>query len=159
MEAIRSACSVSWTPSCRCINLIKLLSNVPIRANDVEKIKFTTVDDYLISLPAEAREKLIKMRETIRKAAPKAEESISYGMPAFKQDGIICWYAAARNHYALYIVPALKNVFNDKLADYSQTKSAVHFSYDDPVPVRLITEIVKYKVKVNSRNPKTTKKK
>ena len=125
----------------------------------MELPKYATVDDYLMALPVESRDKLIKMREAIRKAAPMAEESISYGMPAFKQNGVICWYAAAKNHYALYIVPALKNVFKDKLTDYSQTKSAIHFSYAKPVPVKLITDIVKYKVKENIENPKTKKKK
>ena len=121
--------------------------------------KYATVDEYISSQEDLAREKLLKIRETIRKAAPKAEESISYGMPAFKQDGIICWYAAAKNHYAIYIEPAIKNIFKDKLVEFSQTKSAVHFSYDDPVPVRLISEIVKYKVKVNNENPTKKKKK
>jgi uncharacterized protein YdhG (YjbR/CyaY superfamily) len=123
----------------------------------MEGTKFTTVDEYIASLPKDRQVILQKMRETIRKAAPDAEESISYAMPAFKQNGVICWFAAAKNHYALYIVPKLKNVFKEKLSEYSQTKSAIHFKYDQAMPVRLISEIVRYKVKDNMLNKQNKK--
>jgi uncharacterized protein YdhG (YjbR/CyaY superfamily) len=123
----------------------------------MSSLKFKTVDEYFIAQSEIARERLQKIRETVCKAAPHAEEVISYAMPAFRQNGIILWYAAAKYHYALYIEPSIKNDFKDKLTEFVQTKSAIHFPYDRIVPVKLITEIVKYKVKLNSVKAKKSK--
>ena len=105
--------------------------------------KPTTIEAYLAGLPPPQREILEKLRQVIRKAAPEAEEVISYAMPAFKQSGIVVWFAAAKNHYAVYVYPRVKESLAEQLDGYEGTKSSIHFDYGKPMPVRLITAIVK----------------
>lgn len=103
--------------------------------------KFQEVDDYLAAQPERARKPLEKIREVIRKALPEAEEAMSYQMASFKYHGMIAWYAPSKNHFAIYMRPKFLVRFKDQLSAYSQTKSAVHFAYDQPVPEGLITEM------------------
>ena len=114
--------------------------------------KFQDVDQYLAAQPERVRIPLEKIRETIRKAVPEAEEAISYQMPSFKYHGIVAWYAPSKNHYAIYMAPKLLVQFKEQLASYSQTKSAIHFDYNNPVPVELITEMVLAAVRENLNN-------
>lgn len=114
--------------------------------------KFQDVDQYLAAQPERARIPLEKIRETIRKAVPEAEEAISYQMPSFKYHGVVAWYAPSKNHYAIYMPPKFLVQFKEQLAPYSQTKSAIHFDYNKPVPVELITEMVLAAVRENLTN-------
>lgn len=114
--------------------------------------KFQDVDQYLAAQPERVRIPLEKIRETIRKAVPEAEEAISYQMPSFKYHGIVAWYAPSKNHYAIYMAPKFLVQFKEQLASYSQTKSAIHFDYNNPVPVELITEMVLAAVRENLNN-------
>ena len=114
--------------------------------------KFQDVDQYLAAQPERVSIPLEKIRETIRKAVPEAEEAISYQMPSFKYHGIVAWYAPAKNHYAIYMAPKFLVQFKEQLAQYSQTKSAIHFDYNNPVPVELITEMVLAAVRENLNN-------
>jgi len=114
--------------------------------------KFQDVDQYLAAQPERARIPLEIIRETIRKAVPEAEEAISYQMPSFKYHGVVAWYAPSKNHYAIYMPPKFLVQFKEQLAPYSQTKSAIHFDYNKPVPVELITEMVLAAVHENLGN-------
>ena len=112
--------------------------------------KFSTIDEYLALQTKEVRAILQQLRQTIQKAAPDAEEVISYSMPAFKFHGMLVWFAAWKNHYGIY-VPSVLAVFKDKLSDYETTKATVRFPYDKPMPKQLITEIMQYASQENLR--------
>lgn len=113
------------------------------------KTSFKTPDEYIDQLPEKARNLLEQLRQIIKKAAPEAEEVISYQMPAFKYHGMLVYYAAFKNHYSLFPMTKALEKFKAKLAGYETTKGTIHFSYDQPVSVKLITEIVQYRVKEN----------
>jgi uncharacterized protein YdhG (YjbR/CyaY superfamily) len=116
---------------------------------DIKKKKFNNADEYIHALPESIRGKLSKLREVIKKAAPEAEEVISYGMPAYKYHGVVAYFAASKNHYALYAYPDSIIAFKKKLSPFQTSKGTIRFSYDKPLPEKLIAEIVKYKVKGN----------
>jgi uncharacterized protein YdhG (YjbR/CyaY superfamily) len=109
-------------------------------------MKPQTVDEYIAIQPEDVQALLTQVREAIRKAAPKATEVISYSMPAFKQQGILVWYAAAKAHIGLYPRPQALLVFKDELSKYKSSKGAVQFPLDGPMPLKLISKIVKYRV-------------
>lgn len=111
--------------------------------------KYKSVEDYFKAISEREREVLATLRNTLKRALPNAEEVISYSMPAFKQEGIVVWYAAAKNHYAIYVYPRVMSVFKEELKAYSGTKSAIHFDYNKPVPARLVTKIAKESLKQN----------
>ncbi len=92
---------------------------------------------------------LEKIRQTIKKAVPDAEEVISYGMPAFKFQGMLAWFAAFKNHYSVFMRPKSLQVFKEDLKQYELSKSAIKIPLDEPVPVRLVTKIIKYGAKQN----------
>lgn len=112
--------------------------------------KFRTVDDYLITFPLEIREKLEEMRTIILTAAPDAEEVISYNMPAIKQNGMVVYYAAWKEHIGFY--PAsygALNVFDTEFAAFPRSKGTVRFGHDKPLPADLITRVVLFRLKEN----------
>ena len=111
------------------------------------KPKYTTVDEFMALQSDEARKVLEKLRGIIKQVAPKADEVISYAIPAFKLNSVIVWYAPSKNHYAIYARPKILEMFKTELAAFKGTKSAIHFSYDQPMPVKLIRGIVKASVK------------
>jgi uncharacterized protein YdhG (YjbR/CyaY superfamily) len=111
--------------------------------------KFKTVDEYLSTFPASIKSKLQGLRDTIKKAAPKAEEVISYNMPAFKQEGALVYYAGYKGHIGFYPVSSGIAAFKKELVGYEQSKGTVRFPLDKPIPVGLITKIVKFRVKEN----------
>jgi uncharacterized protein YdhG (YjbR/CyaY superfamily) len=100
------------------------------------------IDQYLASQPERIKEILSQIRETIKEAVPEAEELISYQMPAFKYHGILAWYAPFKKRYSLFVRPQFLEPFKEELKQYKLAKSAVHFQYDQPVPVDLIRRIV-----------------
>ncbi len=107
------------------------------------------VDAYIAAQPESIRATLEKLRQTIIKAAPGAEEVISYQMPAYKFHGMLVWFAAAKNHYGLYPYANTILVFKDKLKPYELSKGTIRLPYDKPVPVKLVTEIIKFRIKIN----------
>ncbi|HTL82238.1 MAG TPA: DUF1801 domain-containing protein, partial [Bacteroidia bacterium] len=120
------------------------------------------VDNYIAALPPKQKAVMKTVRATIKKAAPKATELLSYGMPAFKLDGMLCYFSALKNHYSLFPMRSGVTNFLPKLKKYSTSAGTIRFSYDEPVPVKLITEIVKFRVKENKQKAelkKMTKKK
>jgi len=116
--------------------------------------KYNTVDEYIASYPREVQALLEQMRMTIKKAAPKAEECISYSMPAFKLNGMLVWYAAFKNHIGLYPRGSGIDVFAKELSKYKTSKGTVQFPLDKPLPLALIAKIVKYRVKENTQAAK-----
>lgn len=113
--------------------------------------KSKTVDAYIKGAPPAVQPILRKIRKTIRDAAPKAEESIAYGMPAYKLNGKpLVYFGAFKNHIGIYATPRGHAEFKKELAKYKQGKGSVQFPIDEPIPYGLITKIVKFKVKENS---------
>ncbi|HEV2134225.1 MAG TPA: DUF1801 domain-containing protein [Terracidiphilus sp.] len=113
--------------------------------------KFQTTDEYLSTLPQPARDAAATLRQAIRQAAPQAEEAISYNMPAFKWNGILIWYAAFKNHIGLYPKASAIVAFKDQLAPYKTSKGAIRFPLEKPLPLNLVKQIVKFRIKENTR--------
>jgi len=111
--------------------------------------KFKTVDEYISTVPQQVKGLLKEFRKTIQKAAPQAEEVISYNMPAFKLHGMLVWYAAWKEHIGFYPTPSALEVFKKELLAYKGAKGSVQFPIDKPLPLNLVTKIVKYRVKEN----------
>jgi uncharacterized protein YdhG (YjbR/CyaY superfamily) len=109
--------------------------------------KFSTIDEYIAAQDDDRKPVLQQFRKIIRAAAPKAEEVISYGMPAFKQGSVLVYFAAMKEHYGFYPTSKPIEVFKDKLKPYKTSKGAIQFPIDRPLPEKLIVEIVKYRVK------------
>src|SRR5881628_3053799 len=111
----------------------------------------TSVEDYLAGLPEAPRAALEKLRKTIRAAAPKATETISYQMPTFKQDGrFLVSYAAFKDHCSLF--PASKAVMEahgEELKPYFSGKGTLRFTTDKPIPSALVRKIVKARLEEN----------
>ena len=107
------------------------------------------IDEYIAGFPPEIQEKLEKIRATIRKAAPKAEEAISYMMPTFKLHGNLVHFAAFKNHIGFYPAPSGIEEFREELSAYEGSKGAIRFPLDKPLPLALIGKIVKFRVKKN----------
>lgn len=108
---------------------------------------FTDIDAYMKSLPAPARAELQKVRAAIAKALPKAEEAISYAIPAFKIDGtVVIFFAAWKDHYAIYPAgEALVAAFAKELAGNKIAKGTIQFPYTKPASAALIAKIAKFK--------------
>jgi uncharacterized protein YdhG (YjbR/CyaY superfamily) len=111
-------------------------------------------DDYADRFPKNVRQLLQKMRLTIKKAAPQAKETISYGIPAFTLNGMLVWFAAFRNHIGLYPRASAISAFKKELSAYKKAKGSVQFPLDQPLPLALVSRMVKFRVKENLRNRK-----
>ena len=106
-------------------------------------------EDYAANYPMQVRQMLTKVRQTIKKAAPSAKERISYGMPAYTLDGILVWFAAHQSHIGFYPRKSAIIAFKKELAPYKQAKGSVQFPFDKPLPLSLITHMVKFRMKEN----------
>ena len=106
-----------------------------------------TIDEYIANFPPDIQEILKKIRETIRAAAPGAEEAISYQMPTFKLNGNLVHFAAFKNHIGFYPTPSGTAKFQKEIAGYKAAKGSIQFPLDEPIPYDLITKIVKFRVK------------
>jgi uncharacterized protein YdhG (YjbR/CyaY superfamily) len=118
-----------------------------------------TIDGYIAVCPADIRKTLVELRNTIREAAPKAEEKISYQMPAFAQKGILVYFAAQKEHIGFYPTSSGVEAFKEELSGYSTSKGVVRFPYGKPLPLKLISEIVRFRVKENLEKDELRKKK
>ena len=105
-----------------------------------------SIDDYINQFPDEIKSKLDTIRKTITKAAPKSIGVISYGMPAFKQNKVLVYFAVGKNHIGFYPTPNPIKVFSKELEGFKTSKGAIQFSYNKPIPYDLIQEIVRYRV-------------
>lgn len=105
------------------------------------------IDAYIASFPEDVRAILEKVRATIRKAAPGAEETISYRIPTFTLNGNLVHFAAFKNHIGFYPGPTGIEAFKEDLSAYEGAKGSVRFPLDKPIPLGLISKIVKFRVK------------
>ena len=108
-----------------------------------------TIDEYIAGFPKDVQAILEQVRTTIRKAAPNAEEKISYQMPTFTLKGNLVHFAAFKNHIGFYPIPSGIEEFKEELSAYEQGKGSVQFPLDKPIPYDLISRIVKFRVKEN----------
>lgn len=117
-----------------------------------------TIDAYIATFPKDIQKLLKKMRTTIRKAAPDAEETISYAIPTFKLNGNLVHFAAFKNHIGFYPAPRGIEAFEKELSAYKGAKGSVQLPLDQPLPLDLISRIVRYRVKQNLEKARTGKK-
>ncbi|HEU0296531.1 MAG TPA: DUF1801 domain-containing protein [Anaerolineales bacterium] len=107
------------------------------------------IDEYIAGFPEDVQKVLEKIRKTIRKAAPQAEEIINYGIPTFTLNGNLVHFAAFKNHIGFYPTPSGIEKFKDELSVYEGAKGSVQFPLDKPMPLGLISKIVKFRAKEN----------
>jgi len=126
-----------------------------------EEIKAQTkeVDAYIATFPEGTQKLLNQLRQAIIRSAPEAVEVISYGMPAFKYQGILVYYAGNKNHIGFYPTGSGVDVFKDEITEYKTSKGTIQFPLDRPIPVKLVKKIVKYRVKANQAKLKNKSKK
>ena len=117
------------------------------------------IDEYIARFPENARETLEKIRTTIRKAAPDAQETISYQIPTFTLYGNLVHFAAFKKHIGFYPGPSGIEKFKDELSVYDGAKGSVRFPLDKPIPYRLISRIVKFRLNENLKKAEAKGKK
>ncbi len=108
-----------------------------------------TVDEYIAAFDEAKQTRLQQMRTAIKKAAPKAEEGISYMMPAYKLNGMLVYFAGYKNHIGFYATPTGHEAFKKELSVYKEGKGSVQFPHDKPLPLGLVGKIVKFRVRQN----------
>ena len=113
--------------------------------------KFASVAAYLRAVPPAPRAALQKLRKTIKAAAPKATEGISYGIPMFKHHGMLVGYAAFKDHCSLFMSTAMSATLRKALAPYVASKGTIHFTPDKPLPATLVRRLVKARIAQNER--------
>lgn len=119
---------------------------------------YKNVEEYINNYPKEIQELLKEIRAAIKLSAPGAEESISYGMPAYKLHGRpLVYFAAFKNHIGFYATPSGHIAFAKELSKYKQRKGSVQLPLDKHLPLQLITKIVKFRVKENLQKTKIKK--
>ena len=111
--------------------------------------KPTNIDAYIAGYPKDVQKLLTQVRATIKKAAPHAEELMSYGVAAFKLDKMLVWFGGFKNHIGLYPRGSGIEAFKKELSVYKCAKGSVQFPLDKPLPLDLITRIVTFRVKEN----------
>ena len=112
------------------------------------------IDEFIAGYPENIQKILKKIRATIRKAAPKAEETINYGIPTFTLNGNLVHFSAFKKHIGFYPAPSGIENFKKELSAYESAKGSVKFPLDQPIPFDLITKIVKFRVKENLKKAK-----
>lgn len=108
-----------------------------------------SVNEYIAGFPASTQVVLKKIRAIIRKAAPQAEEMISYGIAGYKYKGMLIYFAGFNNHVSVYPAPRSATPFKKELAGYGGGKGTVQFPLDQPIPEDLISRIIKFRLKEN----------
>ena len=117
-----------------------------MRAQSKGKPKPATIDDYLARVSSGQRAALNRLRKAIRAAAPRAEECISYQLPAFRLDGrMLVWFGAGANHCAFY-PGAVVQAFKRELLDYKTSKGTIRFQPDHPIPAALVRKLVRARI-------------
>ncbi len=113
------------------------------------KVTFNSIDEYIAVFPEGIQKILQEMRETIKAAAPKAQEKISYQMPAFTLNGNLVYFAAFKNHIGFYPTPSGTEAFRREISVYQAARGSIRFPIDEPLPLKLISKIVKFRVAEN----------
>lgn len=124
------------------------------------KTRFETAEQYIASFPEDVQKILQTVRKAIHTAVPGAEEVISYQIPAFNYHGWVMYYSAYKNHFSLSCPPPFTvfDAFKKELAPYEQSKSAIRFPLNEPVPVELIGRMAKFRAEENLEMEKKKKK-
>jgi uncharacterized protein YdhG (YjbR/CyaY superfamily) len=116
------------------------------------KARFHSIDEYISTFPEEVQKILEELRAIIKAAAPTAEETISYQIPTFTLNGKYLIYVAGwKNHISIYPIPSGSEAFNKQVSKYVEGKGTLKFPIDKPLPLKLITRIVKYRVAENRK--------
>jgi len=110
---------------------------------------YTTIDEYIALFPAQVQAKLNELRSAIKAAAPEASEKISYAMPTFFLKGNLVHFGAHANHIGFYPTPSGMDKFQQELSVYKTAKGSAQFPLDQPLPLDLVTRIVKFRVAEN----------
>lgn len=121
------------------------------KGDTMENIKsgFNTIDEYIAAFPQDIQKILKEIRTTIKAAAPKAEEKISYQMPTFFLNGNLVHFAAFKEHIGFYPTPSGIEAFQKELSIYKGAKGSVQFPLNEPMPLKLISRIVKFRAAEN----------
>ena len=123
-----------------------------------DKVRFNSIDEYIATFPKDVQKIMRQLRTTIKAAAPKAERKISYQMPTFTlNDKYLVYFAGWKTHIAFYGAPRGNAEFNEDLSAYETGQGTLKFPLDKPMPLDLITKIVKFRVAENLK--RTDKKK
>lgn len=118
-----------------------------------------SIDEYIAGFPEDIQQKLEQVRATIKEAAPGATEAIKYAMPAFVFKGNLVFFAAYKNHIGFYPAPTENEAFKEDLSAYKSGKGTLQFPFDKPIPLKLVSKIVKFRVKENAEKVDIKKKK
>ena len=112
-----------------------------------KKSNFASMDEYIATFPEDVQKILKKVRSTIKATVPKAEETISYGIPTFTMNGkYLIYFAGWKNHISIYPIPTGDNAFNEKIASYIAGRGTVKFPLAEPIPFKLIRQMVKLRM-------------
>lgn len=118
-----------------------------------------SVDEYIDQFSTDIQNALAQLRTTIRAVAPEAEETISYGMPAYKWHGSLVYFGVTNTHIGFYPTSTGIAAFADRLTAYDCSKGTVRFPFGQPLPLELIAEIVRFKLEENCTKALTKQKK
>ena len=118
-----------------------------------------TIDDYIAGFPPDVRVILQKLRATIRKTAPAAEEAIKYRLPTFVLHANLVHFGAFKKHIGFYATPTGNKQFRQELSAYQGAKGSVQFPLDKPIPYGLVSKMVKFRVQENLERSTARKKK
>ncbi len=111
----------------------------------MQKIEAKNIDEYIAAFPSDVRERLEQIRNTVRKAAPKAQEAIKYGIPTFVLGKNLVHFAAYKTHIGFYPAPRVPE-FRKAIEPYFSGKGTLQFPLSDPLPLALIAKVTKYRV-------------
>ena len=124
---------------------------------DSQQINYNSIDDYIAQFDGDVKRKLSELRRGIKAEVPQAEEKISYQMPTFAQNGNLVHFAAFKNHIGFYPAPSGIENFKEQLARYQTSKGAIQFPMDEEIPMDLVREIVRFRLKENLSKAKIIK--
>ncbi|HKW68299.1 MAG TPA: DUF1801 domain-containing protein [Terriglobales bacterium] len=126
------------------------------RGSTVQRGVPKTVDEYLAGVPEPARSTLQKIRAAIRSAAPpEATETISYGIPALRYNGVLVWFAAFSKHCSLFPTASVIEKFKGELKGYTISRGTIQFPTDNPLPAALIKKMVKARIEEMKPPPRS----
>ena len=115
-----------------------------------KKVSFSSIDEYIATFPEDVQKILRQVRATIKAAAPEAGEKISYGIPTFTLNGkYLIYFAGWKNHISIYPIPTGTEAFNKEVSQYVEGKGTLKFPLDKPMPLKLISRIVKLRITDN----------
>lgn len=117
------------------------------------------IDRYIVGYPEDIQKLLKQIRTVIKTTAPKADEKLNYGIPTFTLNGNLVHFGAYKNHIGFYPAPSGIKAFNKGLSIYKGAKDSVQFPFNEPLPLKLIEQIVKFRVKENLLKANRAKKK